>query len=147
MFNTLIKSAFLVVFGLMSGNLPADEFIESLRGNISLSSISKMPEIKRQENDNGPIARQYMQQPPLIPHSIKGYVINKKFNKCLTCHSWSNARDAGATKVSFTHFADRDGRDLATISARRYFCVQCHVAQMDTAPLVQNTFQPIGALR
>lgn len=125
----------------------AEPAMQSLRGNLGLQAPSKLPEIKRLQNDSGPIKREYVQQPPLIPHSVKGYVINKKFNKCLTCHSWSNAADAGATKISLTHFADREGKDLANISARRYFCVQCHVPQMDTRPLVDNTFQPIDVLR
>jgi cytochrome c-type protein NapB len=35
---------------------------------------------------------------------------------------------------------DRDGKVLDMLSSRRYFCTQCHVAQEDAKPLVQNTF-------
>ena len=87
-----------------------------------------------------------MQQPPLIPHQIDGYKINQKFNKCLTCHSWANYRESGATKISQTHFEDRDANVLANISARRYFCTQCHVPQVNARPLVGNTFEPIQAI-
>ena len=139
----ILLAAFLLS---LSGAIQA-ETVQSLRGNIDLSSASQTPEIKRVQNDNGPIERQYVQQPPLVPHSVKGYVINRKFNKCLTCHSWANAKESGATKISLTHFSDREGRDLANVSARRYFCVQCHVPQMDAKPLVENTFQPIDMLR
>ena len=38
-------------------------------------------------------------------------------------------KESGATKVSITHFKDRDGRELSNISPRRYFCTQCHVPQ------------------
>ncbi|UCE90692.1 MAG: nitrate reductase cytochrome c-type subunit, partial [Pseudomonadota bacterium] len=55
-------------------------------------------------------------------------------------------KKAGSVKISQTHFSDRDGNDLANISARRYFCTQCHVPQVDSAPLVENTFQPVGAI-
>ena len=125
----------------------AESSIQSLRGNNPLQNVSKHPEIKRLQTDRGPIDRQFVQQPPLIPHSIKGYRINLKFNKCLTCHSWANARDSGSTKISLTHFTGRDGRDLANVSASRYFCVQCHVTQKDAKPLVDNQFKPIKLLR
>jgi cytochrome c-type protein NapB len=96
----------------------------------------------RWERDQAPIARAFVHQPPLIPHTVEGYTVNLKVNKCLTCHSWSNYQQAKATKISQTHFTDRDGNDLASISARRYFCTQCHVPQADANPLVENTFTP-----
>ncbi len=91
--------------------------------------------------------RDYVQQPPLIPHSIKGYRINMKFNKCLTCHSWANYRDAGATKISQTHFSDRNENVLANVAARRYFCTQCHVPQVNAPPLVENTFEALKTIK
>ena len=38
-------------------------------------------------------------------------------------------RRSQAPMVSITHFMDRDGQFLATVSPRRYFCNQCHVGQ------------------
>ena len=61
------------------------------------------------QEDKEPIKRDYVQQPPLVPHSIEGYKVNLKFNKCLTCHSWANYKQAKATKISQTHFEDREG--------------------------------------
>jgi cytochrome c-type protein NapB len=90
--------------------------------------------------------RDYVQQPPLIPHKIDGYIINTKSNKCLTCHSWKNYREAGATKISQTHFENREHSVLANVSARRYFCTQCHVPQVNAKPLVANTFKPVTAI-
>jgi cytochrome c-type protein NapB len=101
----------------------------------------------RWQRDQAPIARDFVHQPPLIPHSIEGYVVNTQANKCLTCHSWSNYQKAKATKISQTHFKDRDGNDLSNVSARRYFCTQCHVPQSDAKPLVENTFTPVRAVR
>lgn len=121
--------------------------MKSLRGDVELTREPKAPELKHWERDRGPIPRNYVQQPPLIPHAIEGYRINQKFNKCLTCHSWANYQDSGATKISQTHFADRDGQVLANVSARRYFCTQCHVPQVDAPPLVDNTFEPVKVLR
>jgi len=120
--------------------------LESLRGNMNIDQESKAPELKKYAKDGEPIARDYVQQPPLIPHQIKDYKINLKSNKCLSCHSWKNYREAGATKISQTHFQDRDANVLANISARRYFCTQCHVPQVNAPPLVENNFEPITAI-
>ena len=119
---------------------------KSLRGDPPVDSPSANAQIMRWQDDKEPIKRDYVQQPPLIPHSIEGYRINLKFNKCLTCHSWANYIEAKATKISQTHFEDRDGQVLANVSARRYFCLQCHVPQVDTKPLVDNKFEPVQAI-
>ena len=120
--------------------------LESLRGSLELDEDSKAPELKKYQKDGRPIARDYVQQPPLIPHKIQGYRVNLKSNKCLSCHSWKNYREKGATKISQTHFEDRDAHVLANISARRYFCTQCHVPQVNAPPLVENDFEPITAI-
>ena len=125
----------------------AEDGIRTLRGIKALDSQSADPKVKTWQADQEPIDRDYVHQPPLVPHTTQGYKINLKFNKCLTCHSWANYKKAGATKISQTHFSDRDGNDLANISARRYFCTQCHVPQVDAKPLVENTFKPIKAIR
>jgi len=121
--------------------------VKSLRGNTDISENSVAPIQKRWQSDREPVERGFVHQPPIIPHKIVGYQINQKFNKCLTCHSWSNYKESGATKMSMTHFTDRDGHDLANVSARRYFCTQCHVPQVDAKPLVENTYEPIRSLK
>ena len=131
---------------IMPLSIMADE-VTSLRGSVSLEAESTEATIKRWESDQEPIQRDYVQQPPLIPHSIESYKINQESNKCLTCHSWSNYRQSGATKISQTHFEDRDENVLADISPRRYFCNQCHVPQRDVKPLVENTFEPVPAVQ
>jgi len=120
--------------------------VESLRGGTNLDQESAVPENKQYAKDGQPIARDYVQQPPLVPHQVDRYTINLKSNKCLSCHSWKNYREAGATKISQTHFEDRDEHVLANISARRYFCTQCHVPQVDAPALVENEFKPITAI-
>jgi cytochrome c-type protein NapB len=101
----------------------------------------------RNERDRPPIPRDFVQQPPLIPHTIRGYNITGNFNKCMDCHSWSRYQEMGATKISITHFKDRDGRELSNVSPRRYFCTQCHVPLTDAKPLVTNQFKPATGLR
>lgn len=120
--------------------------VKSLRGESAIEDASNTVEVKKNINDKGPIKRDYVQQPPLIPHKIIGYKINLKFNKCLTCHSWANYQKSGATKISQTHFADRQGDVMANVAPRRYFCTQCHVPQADAKPLVQNEFEPVKVI-
>jgi len=131
----------------LASGISIAEQVSSLRGANPLDENSRSPAIMKLQNDREPIERDYVQQPPLIPHKIKGYKINKKFNKCLTCHSWANYKDAGATKISQTHFSDRENHVLANIAPRRYFCTQCHVPQVNTKPLVENTFTPITTIK
>lgn len=101
----------------------------------------------RYSRDQPPLPRDFVQQPPLIPHTIKGYTVTKNFNKCLDCHAWSRAKETGATKISVTHFKTREGEELSSVSPRRYFCNQCHVPQSDAKPLVGNTFKPGVGMR
>ncbi len=122
------------------------ENVQSLRGASDLDSKSNQVVVKRNIPDRDPIERDYVQQPPLVPHKTDGYKINLKFNKCLTCHSWTNYKEAGATKISQTHFADRGNNVMANVAARRYFCDQCHVPQADAEPLVENEFIPVRAI-
>ena len=122
------------------------ETVSSLRGAADIDQDSAAPVAKKYNKDEEPIARDYVQQPPLMPHKIKNYRINLKSNKCMSCHSWSNYREANATKISQTHFESRDKNVLANVSARRYFCTQCHVPQVNAQPLVENSFEPVTAI-
>ena len=143
-----MKRVILVLAGLSCLAMPAiGAEVKSLRGSRDLTAGSEPPQINRLIADDRPIPRDYVQQPPLIPHKIEGYRIDKNYNKCLSCHSWANYEQAKATKVPPTHFKDRDGNELANLSPGRYFCTQCHVPQDDVRPLVVNEFEPVKALR
>ncbi|WP_410498596.1 nitrate reductase cytochrome c-type subunit [Chitinibacter sp. S2-10] len=127
-----------------SSSVAAEE-LKSLRGAEAVKG-DVPSENYRYERDKATQQRQYVQQPPLIPHTTKGYLITKEFNKCLDCHSWDRAAETGAVRVSVTHFKTREGKELSNISPRRYFCVQCHVPQTDAKPLVGNNFKPAAGL-
>ena len=145
----MIKQLSMALMLLVTASFAAQavaEDLSSLRGMTALEEDGAAPELKHYQKDGEPITRDYVQQPPLIPHQIEGYWIDSRSNKCLTCHSWANYKEAGATKISQTHFEDRDTHVLANVSARRYFCTQCHVPQVDAKPLVDNTFRPITAI-
>ena len=145
----MIKKLSIILVLLASAGMSMQaisENVTSLRGSSDLDQDSKAPESKQYPKDGMPIEREYVQQPPLVPHKVDRYKINLKANKCLTCHSWKNYRDAGATKISQTHFEDRDANVLANVSALRYNCTQCHVPQADAQPLVENEFTPVTAI-
>ena len=144
--STVMSIVIMLGFGLLANQAWAEQ-VESLRGANPMDEPAKEPQALKWQNDREPITRDYVQQPPLIPHKIKGYKINMKFNKCLTCHSWANYKEAGATKISQTHFSDRDNNVLANIAPRRYFCTQCHVPQVNAPPLVENTFNPLQTIK
>lgn len=125
---------------------PTPVKLQALRGGTPLTQ-DNLPEGSRQERDGAPKDRDFVQQPPLVPHTTAGYQITKNYNKCMDCHAWQKTKESGATKVSVTHFRTREGIEVDNIAPRRYFCTQCHVPQTDAKPLVENTFQRARGLQ
>lgn len=119
--------------------------LTSLRG-AAIGDESVFSEVRRYVDNDRAVERGFVQQPPVIPHSIDGYRVDLRHNKCLFCHSWANYRKEKAVKISITHFRDREGNELSDVAASRYFCLQCHVPQTDLPALVENRFRPIEAL-
>ena len=92
-------------------------------------------------------ARNYPEQPPTIPHTIRNYQVDKNFNQCLVCHSRQRSPDSGAPMVSITHYWTREHQPLAAVSPRRYFCQQCHVPQHNVEPVGGgNLYKNIDAI-
>ncbi len=120
--------------------------IASLRGGVPLDTEGKAAEMAKPEKDDLKRKRNYPMQPPVIPHNIQGYQVDKNYNKCLSCHARSRAQVSQAPMISITHYMDRDGNFLADVSPRRYFCNQCHVIQTDAQPRVKNDFEDIDDL-
>lgn len=120
--------------------------VESLRGASELEATRAADDFKRFPRDHS-LESDYVYQPPLVPHTIRNYEVSLNANKCLSCHSWKNAKEMNATKISVTHYQNRDDQVLSDVSPRRYFCLQCHVPQADAKPLVENEFQRVDALR
>lgn len=147
--STALGAGLIVLSGLGSVHAAdkADSVkLQSLRGGAPVSQ-DLAPVGFKQERDHPVSDRDFVQQPPLVPHTISGYQITKNFNKCMDCHAFQKTKESGATKVSVTHFKSRDGVELDSISPRRYFCTQCHVPQTDAKPLVENTFQRARGLQ
>jgi nitrate reductase (cytochrome), electron transfer subunit len=129
------KLAFLLLAAALAAgtsSLLADPLGSALRGPTPLNDERE--------------ARNYPEQPPVIPHSIDGYQIDINGNKCLSCHARARTAESQAPMVSITHFMDRDGQFLASVSPRRFFCTECHVPQNVSNPPVSNDFVDIDTM-
>lgn len=134
MFLTLIALA-------VSGTAIAG--VESLRGKAAIDEKANKAARHKIESVQGGIERNFKKQPPLIPHKTEKYKVSLKNNGCLKCHSEKAYKKEKAPKVGDSHYVSRDGKVLKTISSRRYFCEQCHVTQVKSDELVDNTYEGI----
>jgi cytochrome c-type protein NapB len=123
------------------GNLGA-----GLRGPTALTDEPRPPPLPRMVNDDQRRARGWPGQPPVIPHQVENYQVDRQFNKCMSCHGRERIAESQAPMVSVTHFADRAGNNRSEVAPQRYFCTQCHVPQMDVKVPVQNTFQDAASV-
>src|SRR5262245_4937787 len=57
-----------------------------LRGPTPLDETTAAPPIANDVNNDRRMKRNYPEQPPVIPHAIRGYEISLNANRCLTCH-------------------------------------------------------------
>ncbi len=126
----------LCVYGL-AATVAASEAYKSLRGE-EVPAASNPPAPMDWKAEDASIARTFEHQPPLIPHGVDEYEVTTAQNDCLECHG---DKDSGAPMAHASHYFDRDGNKTDSVSSRWYFCVQCHVGQVDASPLVENTFQ------
>ena len=136
----------LIVFVVLSTAVSwafaqGDDFFTLRKGPLDVEP--EPPLMANEMNTDVRQARNYPEQPPLIPHKIEGYQVDLNTNKCLSCHSRHRVEESQAPMVSVTHYMDRDMQVLAEVSPRRYFCNQCHVPQTDARPLVDNTFEDV----
>ena len=143
------KSATLVLCAMLaaaSTSLYAQTLNSPLRGPTPLNDEGPASPMTPTRNTADREAWNYPEQPPVIPHSIDGYQIDINGNKCLSCHARARTMESQAPMVSITHFMDRDGQFLASVSPRRYFCTECHVPQNVVKPPVSNDFTDIDTL-
>ncbi len=145
--------ALLSVGALLSGSVLAEldnpggtGGLESLRGATELEDTRPADNFKKYPREQV-LDSSFVYQPPLIPHNIRGYEVSLNANKCLSCHSWKNAKEMGATKISVTHYVNREDAVLSDVSPRRYFCLQCHVPQANAKPLIKNNFEAVDSLK
>ncbi|HJS39634.1 MAG TPA: nitrate reductase cytochrome c-type subunit [Burkholderiales bacterium] len=119
----------------------AEPLVDPMRGATPILQATQPPRLSNAVNDDHRMPRNFAQQPPVIPHRVDGYQIDKNFNKCLDCHARGRTEFSLAVPVSTAHYINREGKELAQVSTRRYFCMQCHVSQEPAKPLVGNSFR------
>ena len=134
-------AAAVLLLALAAAQAWAEPLVDAMRGKTPILEATQPPRLSNAVNDDNRVPRNYAQQPPVIPHRVDGYQIDKNFNKCLDCHARAKTDFSLAVPVSSTHYMNREGKVLAQVSTRRYFCLQCHVAQEAAKPLVGNSFQ------
>jgi cytochrome c-type protein NapB len=118
----------------------------ALRGPTPLDDEGPAARMTPMRNTTEKEPRNYPEQPPLIPHSTEGYQVDINGNKCLSCHARGRTGESQAPMISITHFMDRDGQFLASVSPRRFFCTGCHVPQHEVRVPVANDFVDIDTL-
>jgi len=138
--------ALAIVTATASTSLVAQTVNSGLRGPTPLNEEGPAAPMTPPRNTTEREVRNYPEQPPVIPHSIEGYQIDMNGNKCLSCHARARTGESQAPMVSITHFMDRDGQFLASVSPRRFFCTECHVPQSVVTPPVSNDFTDIDTL-
>ncbi len=138
-----MKKIFALLFSCLVFSAIAqvgDGHPRGLRGAAPLDKEVATPVMPRMINDDIRRGRAFAMQPPVIPHQIENYQVDKNFNKCMTCHGRSKVSESQAIMVGVSHFTDRDGKFRSEIAPQRYFCIQCHVPQMDVKTPVENSF-------
>jgi cytochrome c-type protein NapB len=123
----------------------AVELVDSMR-KAPILDTTRPPPLQNSDNSDVRRSRNYAMQPPVVPHKIDGYQLDKNANRCMFCHSRSRTQESQAPMISVTHFIGRDGNFLAELSPRRYFCLQCHVPQVPLDPLIENRFIDVDQL-
>jgi cytochrome c-type protein NapB len=144
--TTLLRVAVIAGAIVAIATTASAQTASALRGSTPLDAEGAPPPMEQPVNSSAHEVRNYPEQPPLIPHAVEGYQIDRNGNKCLSCHARMRTGESGAPMLSITHFMDREGQVLASVSPRRYFCTQCHVPQYGVQPPVKNDFVDIDTM-
>lgn len=117
----------------------------SMRGT-DVTGKDTAPEVKSYAQktpgvgDQQLIPRTFIDQPPMIPHSIEKYVpLTMEENACMECHQTDELRGKPVPQIGKSHFIDQ-GKGQKVLSMARFQCDNCHVPQVDAKPLVENQF-------
>ena len=141
-----MKKRYLLLLALIPLVALGQRAVDNMRGPTPLAATVQPAPMVNPDNSDVRRVRNYAMQPPVIPHKIEGYQIDKNANRCMMCHARARTQESQAPMISVTHFMNRDGNFLAELSPRRYFCLQCHVPQAELRPLVGNNFKDVDTM-
>ena len=125
----LLAAAILV--SLVSTIATAQTF-SALRGSIPLDQSGPAPPITPERNTALREARNYPEQPPVIPHAIEGYEVSIRGNKCLSSKEvWGKIFGVVDTREKFLdHRLELAIREWARMKANDSLeCRNCHSAE------------------
>ena len=134
---------------LIAGPLPAADPIPDSDLGLSRTSVFDTPVPAPYDYDGSApaIPAMNIDEVPVIPHEIRVFEkITIGRNRCLRCHLLPEKIDmpleeGDPTPMPANHFYRLPTADdvTAQVAGGRWVCTQCHVAQADTPPLVDNT--------
>lgn len=89
------------------------------------------------------IARTFIGQPPMVPHTVEKYVpLTIEENACMECHQTAEIRGQKIPQIGQSHFSKtvktKAGKPALEMS--RFQCDTCHVPQVDAKELVDSKF-------
>lgn len=142
---SVVAAAAAVALPILAGGVLAADS-PRLVGPKPFTETPPAPALPAEITDDVRRMRNYPEQPPVIPHSIRDYQIDLNFNKCMSCHARKYTEQSQAPMVSISHYQDREGNMLGALAPRRYVCTACHVAQTNAPPLVENRFRDLEAI-
>lgn len=134
------------VLGLLASSPAIAADLRGIRGPAALTVDPAPPPLAGADIEPDRLPRLAHDQPPVIPHAIRGYRITARANRCLSCHGRDRAGQSSAPKISISHLIDRDRRVHASIEPGHYFCTGCHLPQAAASPPVGNTFQVLATV-
>ncbi|GAB4401344.1 MAG: nitrate reductase cytochrome c-type subunit [Rhodoferax sp.] len=132
----LISLAALAVVACATQSVP----LHTLR-QASVAAGDQAPDVKtyvgKRPGQGQLIARSFDKQPPLVPHTMEGYDISPTENACWDCHNSTEFKGKKMPMVSNSHLVSSAPPAL---NMQRWQCNNCHVAQVDARPLVDNAY-------
>jgi cytochrome c-type protein NapB len=89
------------------------------------------------------IARTFVGQPPMVPHTVEKYVpLTIEENACMECHQTADIRGQKIPQIGESHFSKtmktKAGKPALEMS--RFQCDSCHVPQVDAKELIDSKF-------
>ena len=128
------------------------------------TAADKTEYVKDQPGTSTIFDRAFQDAPPMIPHTVEGYLpVTINNNACIGCHEPAVASAMGATAIPKSHFIDFrpkhnfDGKiftksidnmknevsvkPIKKVSGSRFNCTQCHAPQSNGNLAVESTFK------
>ncbi len=117
-----------------------------LRGGVPINEEGPAPRMAPTRNTLEKEVRNYPEQPPVISACDRRLPDRSQRQQVPHLPCPRAPGESQAPMVSITHFMDREGQFLASISPRRFFCTQCHVPQQEVKAPVENDFVDIDTI-